>query len=137
MSALPICLPAALATATLGTDIAADRSLAGGSHPARTAHPDALRERAVALYCEGLRSPAIAAQLGISIGIAAAWHAGLHRSRSQQYRGWEARIRTWINGFKVRCNPQMRLRSGSAAECNGVQQWATGYCSQGLSRLWL
>src|SRR5579872_1814390 len=45
------------------------------SHLPHTAHPIPLREHAFTLHCQGLRSPAIAAELGVSERTIRAWIA--------------------------------------------------------------
>ena len=59
---------------------ASARSAAGIPFPApahlpHTAHPIPLREQAFTLHCQGLRSPAIAAELGVSARTIRAWIA--------------------------------------------------------------
>ena len=45
------------------------------SHTSRSAHPLPLREQAFTLHCHGLRSPAIAAELGVPERTIRAWIA--------------------------------------------------------------
>src|SRR5579859_5152873 len=54
---------------------AADIPFPAPAHLPHTAHPIPLREQAFTLHCQGLRSPAIAAELGVSERTIRAWIA--------------------------------------------------------------